>query len=109
MTFDEYQKHSFDTAVYPDKGHNVVYPALGLAGETGEVCEKIKKALRDDGGLISDARLNALALELGDVLWYVSALARELGLSLENVARLHIDKLASRKARGQLTGSGDLR
>lgn len=54
MTFDEYQKHSFDTAVYPAKGHNVVYPALGLAGETGEVCEKIKKALRDEGG--SDQR-----------------------------------------------------
>jgi hypothetical protein len=48
MDFTEYQNKARQTAIYPDKGSNIYYPTLGLAGETGEVCEKIKKAMRDD-------------------------------------------------------------
>jgi NTP pyrophosphatase (non-canonical NTP hydrolase) len=73
------------------------------------VAEKIKKAVRDCGGVIDEARKQEIEKELGDVLWYVSQLASELGLSLEGVAKKNIDKLFSRKARNVLTGSGDNR
>jgi len=109
MDFEEYQKLSRETAQYPDAGRNYVYPTLGLAGESGEVAEKIKKAVRDCGGVIDEARRLEIEKELGDVLWYVSQLASELQLSLDGVARKNIDKLFSRKARNVLSGSGDNR
>ena len=107
MDFELYQKRSRETAVYPDKDKNPLYPALGLAGETGEVSEHIKKSLRDDAGVLTETRKQALAKELGDVLWYVAQLATECGLSLTAIAEANLEKLASRKARGQLHGSGD--
>ena len=110
LTFSDYQERAFSTAVYPGRGEgNFTYPALGLAGETGEVCEKLKKAVRDDGGVVSPARKALLAKELGDVLWYVAALSTELGLSMEEVARGNLAKLASRKERGVIHGNGDER
>lgn len=109
MTFEEYQKVSRETAMYPNKDDNFVYPTLGLAGESGEVAEKIKKALRDDGGKISEEKRLELLKELGDVLWYVSQVATELKLSLEDIASSNIQKLQSRKGRGTLSGSGDNR
>jgi len=109
MTFEEYQKESRKTAIYPNSGNNFVYPVLGLAGEVGEVAEKVKKAFRDDGGVMSDERKAALRGELGDVLWYVAQVATELGLSLEDVAKGNIEKLFSRKERGTLHGDGDTR
>ncbi|MBI2889017.1 MAG: nucleoside triphosphate pyrophosphohydrolase family protein [Candidatus Liptonbacteria bacterium] len=109
MTFEEYQKESRKTAIYPNSGSNLVYPVLGLAGEVGEVAEKVKKAFRDDGGVMSDERKAALRGELGDVLWYVAQVATELGLSLEEVAKGNIEKLFSRKERGTLHGDGDTR
>src|SRR4051812_15641246 len=107
MDFETYQKQSRETAVYPNSGSNYIYPTLGLAGETGEVAEKIKKAVRDHNGVIDDARRADIEKELGDVLWYVSQIASELGLSLDQVAAKNIEKLLSRKARNVLTGSGD--
>lgn len=107
MTFEEYQKRSRETAVYPDRDNNVVYPTLGLAGEAGEVAEKVKKAIRDDGGVFTDMKRVELTKELGDVLWYIAQIATELQLSFEQIAVQNIDKLASRKARSVLTGSGD--
>jgi len=110
IDFAEYQKRAFSTAVYPGRGEgNFTYPALGLAGETGEVCEKLKKAVRDDGGVVSPGRKALLAKELGDVLWYVAALSTELGLSLDEVASANLEKLASRAARGVIHGNGDER
>jgi len=109
MELSDYQARSRATAVYPGLGENLTYPALGLCGEAGEVAEKIKKAIRDDGGALSEARREALAAELGDVLWYVAQLATEAGLDLETIAEGNLDKLASRAARGVLAGSGDLR
>lgn len=108
MTLDEYQRICRTTAIYTTQ---VVYPALGLAGEAGEVCEKVKKWLRDEGGVtpMPEDRLRALEKELGDVLWYVSNIASDLGLSLGQVAQANVDKLASRKNRGVLGGSGDSR
>ena len=85
----------------------MTYPALGLCGEAGEVAEKVKKTLRDDGGVLTDERREALSRELGDVLWYLSQLATEAGLDLEEIAAENLDKLLSRRERGMLRGSGD--
>ncbi len=109
LTFKEYQQRAGDTAKYPDVGQNFVYPTLGLAGEAGEVAEKVKKVLRDHGGRFDAGEVAAIKKELGDVLWYVAQLAAELGLDLEEVAAENLAKLASRKTRGQLSGSGDNR
>lgn len=109
MTFDEYQQKSRKTAVYPNAGNNFIYPTLGLAGEAGEVAEKIKKVLRDNNGVMDDARRDDIKKELGDVLWYVSQISTELGLSLDEVANLNIEKLYSRLERNKLSGSGDSR
>lgn len=109
MTFKEYQKKSRKTAIYPDKGKNFIYPTLGLAGEAGEVAEKMKKVIRDKGGKIDKNTKEEISKELGDVLWYVSQLATELGLSLEKITFDNIEKLKSRQKRGKLKGSGDNR
>ncbi|MDP3902096.1 MAG: nucleoside triphosphate pyrophosphohydrolase family protein [bacterium] len=109
MDFKEYQEKSRKTALYPGNGNNFIYPTLGLAGEAGEVADKIKKVLRDKGGLISEETKKELEKELGDVLWYLSQIASELGLSLENVAVKNIEKIYSRLERGKLGGSGDNR
>ena len=110
LTFAEYQAQSRTTAVYPgrDQG-NITYPALGLAGESGEVCEKIKKCIRDDNGIVTPERRALLAKELGDVLWYVAALATELHLDLSQIAADNLAKLAARKANNRIHGDGDLR
>lgn len=109
MTFGEYQKNSRETAVYPNKDNNFIYPVLGLAGEAGEVAEKIKKVLRDDNGVITDQKREDVKKELGDVLWYIAQVATELNMSLEDVASHNIEKLSSRKEKGQLHGDGDNR
>jgi NTP pyrophosphatase (non-canonical NTP hydrolase) len=109
MLISEYQELSRRTATYPGAGDNIVYPTLGLAGEAGEVAEKVKKLLRDDDGVLSDERREALAGELGDVLWYVAQVATEAGLDLEEIAQGNLDKLLSRQRRGVLSGSGDSR
>ncbi|OGY56975.1 MAG: hypothetical protein A2119_01155 [Candidatus Colwellbacteria bacterium GWA2_46_10] len=90
-------------------GNNFVYPVLGLAGETGEVAEKIKKILRDKDGVVSDEDREEIKKELGDVLWYLSRLSAEMGLSLEDVAQSNIEKLFSRLERGKIQGEGDNR
>jgi NTP pyrophosphatase (non-canonical NTP hydrolase) len=109
MLISDYQELSRRTATYPGAGENLVYPTLGLAGEAGEVAEKVKKLLRDDGGVMSQERRAALAGELGDVLWYVAQVATEAGLDLEEIAQANLDKLLSRQRRGVLSGSGDSR
>ncbi|MBI5957850.1 MAG: nucleoside triphosphate pyrophosphohydrolase family protein [Chloroflexi bacterium] len=109
LTFKEYQERAADTAHYPNAGQNPIYPTLGLAGEAGEVAEKVKKVLRDKGGTFDAEAVAAIQKELGDVLWYVARLAAELGLDMEQVAAANLAKLADRKARNQLHGSGDER
>ena len=109
MNFDEYQKKSAETALYPNRGQNFIYPTLGLVGEAGEVAEKVKKILRDNGGRLDANRVQEIKKELGDVLWYIAALCRELGLEMDEVAQLNIEKLQSRKKRNKLGGSGDNR
>jgi NTP pyrophosphatase (non-canonical NTP hydrolase) len=107
VRLSDYQQRSRATAVYPDAGDNLTYPALGLCGEAGECAEKVKKAIRDDGGALTEERRAALAAELGDVLWYLAQLATEAGLELDEVAEDNLAKLLSRSERGVLQGSGD--
>ncbi|MEK7181019.1 MAG: nucleoside triphosphate pyrophosphohydrolase family protein [Patescibacteria group bacterium] len=109
MNFKEYQEKSRKTAIYPNSGNNFIYPTLGLSGEAGEVAEKIKKVLRDNDGKVTEEKRTEIEKELGDVLWYLSQIASELNLSLEEVAEKNIEKLYSRMERGKLSGSGDNR
>lgn len=109
MDFNDYQIKAKTTAIYPLE-YAIVYPTLGLCGESGEVAEKIKKWLRDGGGsVLPEEKLELLKKELGDVLWYLANLADDLGLSLQEIAELNIAKLVDRKNRGVLQGSGDNR
>ena len=108
MNFTEYQERAAETAMYP-KERGLEYTVLGLASEAGEVAGKLKKVIRDEDGVLSMKSLDALFDELGDVLWYVAMVAKELRVSLDTVAENNIQKLASRKARGKITGSGDAR
>lgn len=108
MTLAEYERlamrtHHNSPRLSPDG--LPIYAALGLAGEAGEFVDKIKKAWRNQTPIDVDAA----ARELGDVLWYVTACARDLGLTLEQVAHLNIDKLADRAARGVIKSEGDNR
>lgn len=102
MNFNDYQSMARDFAIYKP-AHAVIYPALGLAGEAGEVAEKVKKHLRDGKAL----DVSGVAKELGDVLWYIANLASDMGVTLQEIADLNIDKLLSRQDRGVLKGSGD--
>ena len=107
--FDLYQDAAESTAIYPDKGDNLYYPALGLAGEAGEVCEKIKKIMRDQKGFITQENEDELVKELGDVLWYVANIASEINRNMSEIAEVNLQKLEDRKNRGKLQGSGDNR
>ena len=109
MDFKEYQEKSRRTALYPKIGASFVYPTLGLTGETGEVAEKIKKIFRDKEGVLSDEDRETIAKELGDVLWYLTQIATEMEISLDEVAKNNIGKLYSRMQRGKLHGEGDNR
>lgn len=120
MNFDEYQKKTGETALYTQKileTHpglpeevikilGVCYVGLGL-GEAGEVQNKIKKIVRDHGGVITPEVITSIKKELGDILWYVSRMCEELGISMNDVAEENIAKLLSRKDRGVIVGSGD--
>jgi NTP pyrophosphatase (non-canonical NTP hydrolase) len=108
VELSEYQRLSRRTAAYPREAW-LAYPALGLAGETGELAEHAKKAIRDDAGTLTAERRAAMARELGDVLWYLSQLASELELDLNAIAEENLSKLLSRQRRGVLSGSGDER
>ena len=109
MDFNEYQKKAFETAIYPNKGNNIIYPALGMGGEAGEILNKIKKILRDENFSISKEKKDELIKEIGDLLWYIAALSTELKINLNDIAEKNIAKLSSRKERNQLHGSGDNR
>lgn len=108
MNMNEYQQQAMATAVYP-RDMRIVYPALGLAGETGEVAEKVKKEIRDRAGAFAEATRAQIALELDDVMWYVAAMARDMGLTLEDIARMNLEKIRSRQERDMIHGQGDNR
>ena len=110
LTFNKYVEDSAQTAIYPTK-FAIIYPALGLAGEAGEVANKIKKLLRDydhDLNMVPEEMIEEICFELGDVLWYIAALVRDLdSFDLQTIAEHNMIKLLNRKQRGVLGGSGD--
>lgn len=111
MEMDEYQKLASRTALMnrQDEHYRLMYMSMGLAGEAGEVVEKVKKLIRPAEVVISEEKREDLKKEIGDVLWYVSQLAVQLGLSLEDIAAFNIKKLADRAERGVVHGEGDTR
>lgn len=109
MDFKEYQKKSVETVVDLGERDNLIHFTFGLAGEVGEVTERIKKVHRDKDFKFDEDDYKYLEKEIGDILWYVSQLATALNLSLEEIAVKNTDKLQSRKKRGKLQGSGDNR
>ncbi len=132
LTFKEYQERTFTTAVYRDSIGKIFEPMIGLdrdqracvnrlrtllnlsyvglgLGEVGEIQGKIKKIIRDSGGVITDEHRKMIGKELGDLLWYVSETCSQLGLSMGDVADWNLEKLQGRKDRGTLGGSGDER
>lgn len=115
MQFSDYQKQAKTTDVFSaQKPLEAVHPAfvakiLGLSGEAGEVAEKFKKIIRDKNGVISEDDKQTIVAELGDVLWYIALIADYLDVSLEEVARANLDKLADRANRGAIQSSGDNR
>lgn len=109
MTFKDYQDKAVETAIY-GAGNKIIYPALGLANEAGEVLGKIKKVLRDKEGNFDDISTRVtIADEMGDVLWYLAALAKDIDVSLDQIADRNIAKLLDRRARNVIQGSGDNR
>lgn len=112
-TFNDYQDFAVQTALYPDRGNNLVYPAMGLVGESGEFCDKVKKNWRNNNEMssnnLSDEERLEFAKELGDVLWYAAAAAKELRYTLDEIASLNIKKLQDRRARGVIKSEGDNR
>lgn len=107
MQLNEYQQKASLSSIPSCESFS--YLALALCGETGEVAEKIKKVIRDKNGRFMAPDLAGIALELGDVLWYVAVLAKVLGYKLEDIANLNLEKIESRLDRGTLHGSGDNR
>ena len=113
MTIEEYQEKAIATLTanhaYGDITPQLLAQVLGLVGESGEMAEKFKKLLRDKQGILNDEDKAEIVKELGDILWYVTSVSHLVGSSLEEVARVNNQKLASRKDRDQLSGSGDNR
>lgn len=107
-SLEDYQRFVKSTKVY-DKEYELVYPILGLTNEAGEVAGKLKKIMRDENGQLSQESFDSLIAELGDVLWYVTAIADDLGVQISDIFYENYMKLQSRQARGVLKGSGDKR
>jgi NTP pyrophosphatase (non-canonical NTP hydrolase) len=109
MKLDEYQEKASKTAIYP-KNYELIYPALGLAGEAGEVANKVKKFIRDGADQETfELKKVEIAKELGDVLWYIAALSNDLGVKLSALAAGNLDKLEDRMKRNAISGDGDNR
>lgn len=108
MELNDYQQLAKSTAIYQavtDMG--LIYTTLGLVGEAGELANKLKKVIRDNNGVLTYEVQEALADELGDVLWYVAMVAEELDYTLNDIATGNLTKLAARQAKGTLKGAGD--
>ena len=108
MKFSEYEELVKETAIYPAT-HRILYPALGMAGEAGEVANKVKKLVRDGLDSQPENWRQEIAKEIGDVLWYCAALAHDLNVPMALIAAQNKDKLLARKEKGTLGGSGDNR
>lgn len=85
----------------------LMYNVFGLVNEAGELAGKFKKIMRDKNGEIDLTSKRGLKKKMGDVLWYLSQIAKRLDVSLEEIATLNLMNLQGRRERGTLQGSGD--
>ena len=109
MTAELYEAQAGETAIFP-KEKALEYLALGLTSEAGEVAGKVKKLIRDGEDVEGfEMKKIAIASEVGDVLWYCAMMAKEVGVPLNTIMQMNLEKLRSRKERGTLKGSGDNR
>ena len=112
-TLNEFQQWTATTDIYPSLNLGCIEDlktlALGLCEEAGEYAGKLKKVVRDDGGILSEEKRVAAGRELGDAFWYLTRSAARLGFTLEEIVDLLQLKLNSRMERGKLGGSGDNR
>lgn len=108
MHGSEYQANAKKTARYP-REHAIYYVAMGLAAETGELINKIKKIIRDDNNKLTDERKEQIKQELGDVLWYIAMICEETGLNLDEIMEYNNKKLLGRVERNTINGDGDNR
>ena len=107
MTLNQYAAKANTFATY-NKELGPYYTILGLCGEAGETANRLKKVYRDNNGVLTKEASKDLAYELGNVLWYLSQSASQLGLTLEQIAELNISKLYKRKYKTDLKGSDTL-
>jgi NTP pyrophosphatase (non-canonical NTP hydrolase) len=105
---DMYQKVALTTAIYP-REQAIIYPTLGLTGEAGEVANKVKKIIRDGSNKNDNSMVSEIKSEIGDCLWYIAVLADDIGCKLSDIANTNLVKLANRKEKGTIGGSGDKR
>ena len=105
---DMYQQVAKQTAIYP-REQAIIYPTLGLTGEAGEVANKVKKIIRDRTIENHESLIQEISAEIGDCLWYISVLADDIGIKLSDIANANLEKLANRKEKGTIHGSGDTR
>ena len=109
ITATEYQQKAAETAIFP-KEKALEYLTLGLTGEAGEIANKVKKFIRDGASKEEYlAKRIEIGYEIGDVMWYCAVLAEELDMNLGHIMEKNLEKLADRKKRGKISGSGDNR
>jgi len=104
MNLDQYQRSAM-TFRLPTADRE--YALLNLFAEAGEVAGKAAKHRRD-GGDVDEYNMH-IKKELGDVMWQVAAVAKDHGFTLSQICEHNLEKLASRKKRDAIQGSGDLR
>lgn len=111
MDIDGYQRkaHTFREADPAVTSSPLLYPVLGLMEEAGEVAGKFAKAVREEGGVITLERFQAVCNELGDVVWFVAEICTCLGISFSSILEKNLEKLEDRKSRGVINGNGDTR
>lgn len=103
MNFNEYQELAMSTRL---ETADEAYALFGLVGEVGELYGYIAKVIRDGE---KDDHQAYVKKEMGDILWFLAAIAYDHGLRLDEIAQANVEKLQSRKQRGTLQGSGDER
>lgn len=109
MTFKDYNEKSSEVLLYPKGVAAVMYLALGVNGEAGELGEKVKKVYRDSEGVFDEHAKLEVQKEIGDVMWYLNRISEELGFTLEQAAELNLVKIQDRIARDMVHGEGDNR
>lgn len=122
LTLNEYQKKAMTTCM--ESSDNMLYMMMGLCEEVGELQGKFSKGIRKkhiEATSLNNFRcfdmeyneyeewLELVQKEVGDVLWMVAGFCNVMGWSLEEVAKLNLEKLASRKERNVIDGEGDNR